>query len=108
MENILELKKGERISIINSRNEGVLIKNENNILKVTETKKECANIHIYNAELIEIINYVFAYLLEDYNRLDINNKSISTLLNNYYNLFLGKENNNKDINKIQFQIISYF
>lgn len=108
MENILELKKGERISIINSRNEGVLIKNENNILKVTETKKECANIHIYNAELIEIINYVFAYLLEDYNRLDINNKSISTLLNNYYNLFLGKENNNNDINKIQFQIISYF
>lgn len=108
MENILKLKKGETISIINSKNEGILIRNENNILKVTKTKKEYANIHIYNAELVEIMNYVFAYLLEEYNKISMNNKSISTILNNYYDLFLGKENNNRDVNKIEFQIISHF
>lgn len=108
MENILKLKKGETISIINSKNEGVLIRNENNVLKVTKTKKEYSNIRIYNAELVEIMNYVFAYLLEEYNKISMNNKSISTILDNYYDLFLGKENNSKDINKIEFQIISHF
>ena len=108
MENILKLKKGETISIINSKNEGVLSRNENNVLKVTKTKKEYSNIHIYNAELVEIMNYVFAYLLEEYNKISMNNKSISTILDNYYDLFLGKENNSKDINKIEFQIISHF
>lgn len=108
MENILKLKKGEKISIVNSKNEGILIRNENDILKVTETKKEYTNVYIYNAELVEIMNYVFAYLLEEYNKISLNNKSISKILDNYYNSFIGKENNSKDINKIEFQIISYF
>lgn len=112
MENVLKLKKGEKISIINSKNEGVVIKNENNILKVSETKKEYANIHIKKLSDSELNSFVLTTLLEN-NSCEIknnkeNNNLISKLLENQFNKICGKNYNGLDILDIEFQAITYY
>lgn len=112
MEKVLKLKKGEKISIINSNNRGILIKNENNILKVTETKNKFANTKIKRLSNSELTSFVLSTLLEN-NSCEIkgnkeNNSLISKLLENQFNKICGKNYNGLDILDIEFQAITYY
>lgn len=106
---IIQLNETQELIITSNKNTGIIVKNTNGKLIISELKEmEIPNIHIYNTNLIEIINYVLAYLLEDFNEIPNNNKYISHILNNHYKLLLGKENQETNTEKIEFQIISHF
>lgn len=112
MEKVIKLKKGEKICIINTKNEGLLIKNENNILKVIEAKEKYANTYIKELSDSELNSFVLTTLLEN-NSCDIkNNKEnsnlISKLLENHFDKICGNKYNGLDILDIEFQAITYY
>lgn len=112
MEKVLKLNKGDKICIVNSKNEGVLIKNEDNILKIKETNNKCANIHIKKLSDSELNSFVLTTLLEN-NSLEIkndkeNNCLINKLLEKQFNKICGKNYNGLDILDIEFQAITYY
>ncbi len=106
--NIIQLNQDHEIIILGNNKKGIKIKNIKDKLIIEEfSSNEIPNIYFYNTDLINIINFIFAYLLEEYNRIPDNDKAISHILNNHYELFQGKENYNNDIEKLEFQIITY-
>lgn len=107
--NVIQVTDNQELYVIGNKRNGIIVKGKDGKLIINIlNKKEVPNVSIYNANLAEINNYTFAYLLEEYNRIPSNNKPISEILNNQYNIFLGKNNIDKEIDKIEFQIVSYF
>lgn len=102
----------KKISIINSNNKGILIKNENNILKVIEIQEKYANTHIITLSVSELNSFVLTTLLEN-NSLEIKNNNensnlINKLIENQFNKICGKSYNGLDILNIEFQAITYY
>lgn len=109
---ILKLKEGESISVINSNNGGVFIKNKNNILYVENIDNLEENIYIKDITKDELTSFILTCLLEN-NSLNLkksnqNCKLITKLLENQFNIICGNNYNDLDIKCIKFQAITYY
>lgn len=110
MNKIYKLKNGDSIRIVNSKNNGILVKNNNDTLKILEIKEEYSNLYIKNVTESEIIGFVLTILLEN-NSLEIkenkeNSEIISKLLDNEFKRLLG--DSKLDIVNTEFQVITTY
>lgn len=105
----LRLKENEEITISGSNNDaGVLIKNQNNRLIISEiTNLEKENIYIKNIDNNFLTSFVLIKLLEN-NDLSLDNSQyINNILDNYYKA-LFDEYLDKEIENITFQCITEY
>lgn len=110
MNRIYKLKNGDSIGVVNSKNNGILIKNNNDTLKVLEIKEQCSNLYIKNITESEVIGFVLTILLEN-NSLEIkenkeNSELIGKLLDNEFKKLLG--DSKLDVVNTEFQVITTY
>jgi len=110
MSRILKLNKGDKVTIVNSNNNGVLIENRDNVLNVKEINNQDETIYIKSLTDSEIISYALTILLEN-NSTEIkinksNKKIITQLLENQFNNISGNIKN--DVIDMEFQAITYY
>lgn len=112
MEKVLKLGKGDKLSVLNENNEGILITNKGNTLKIIETNKKYENTYIKELSNSEIISYVLTTLLEN-NSIEIrgndnNNQLISKLLENQFSNIGGKEFQTRDVLSMKFMVVTCY
>lgn len=104
---ILRLKPGEEIIIKGNSNEGILVKNGENKLNIREQRAFQDNICIKKLTFSQLTSFVLTKLLESNSAMISDYKIINNLLEEQYNSICGKSYISDEIEKIEFQAITY-
>ena len=112
----LILNDNEELVVFGNNDGGVLIKNKNNMLNISETEEERKeNLCIKNISNNEMTSFILSCLLENnhinlmYDKSKMSTQDlINKLLDKHYDLFCGKSYSSDEIKFIDFQCVTYY
>lgn len=103
------LNENEEIAILNNTNQGILIKNSNNVISTSKIKKKTnQNLFIKTLNMSQLTNLVLVKLLEDNPEGNIDSKLIDKLLNKHFDFICGTNYNEMCLSDMYYQCITVY